>query len=90
MKNSLRSAIVTAIVFASSPVLAQSAGVFSYQSHANYCPVGLQPVSINGVVCCGTPDQGQTYQQALRHPVRQTVGAATAYQSCPAGAKGCD
>lgn len=30
--------------------------VWAYQgSKANYCPAGLQPVVVGGVVCCGTP-----------------------------------
>ncbi len=24
----------------------------------NYCPAGLQPVSVGGVICCGTPNAG--------------------------------
>lgn len=29
--------------------------VWAYPSAANYCPAGLQPVSVGGVICCGTP-----------------------------------
>ena len=29
--------------------------VWAYPSKANYCPAGLQPVVVGGVVCCGTP-----------------------------------
>lgn len=30
--------------------------VWAYQNaNANYCPAGLQPVVVGGVVCCGTP-----------------------------------
>ena len=42
--------------------------VYAYGGVANYCPAGLQPVTINGVICCGTPNQGITYQQAKSHP----------------------
>lgn len=28
--------------------------VYAYPT-ANYCPAGLQPVMIGGVICCGTP-----------------------------------
>ncbi|MBT55674.1 MAG: hypothetical protein CMF72_20030 [Mameliella sp.] len=28
---------------------------------ANYCPAGLQPVLVGGVVCCGTPNAGVYY-----------------------------
>ena len=42
--------------------------VYPYSTHQNFCPHGLQPVSINGVICCGTPNQHVSYQKALRHP----------------------
>ncbi|MEM8628068.1 MAG: hypothetical protein AAGF32_09045 [Pseudomonadota bacterium] len=29
--------------------------VWAYPAKANYCPAGLQPVMIGGVVCCGSP-----------------------------------
>lgn len=31
--------------------------IWAYPAKANYCPNGLQPVVIGGVVCCGTPNQ---------------------------------
>ncbi len=31
---------------------------------ANYCPAGLQPVLMGGVVCCGTPNAGPYYNRA--------------------------
>ena len=45
--------------------------VFAYPAHENYCPAGLQPVTINGVVCCGQPNVPLTYTQALTHPVQK-------------------
>ena len=50
--------------------VAASAGdrVYRYDSAANYCPAGLQPVTISGVICCGKPNAG-SYQQAMMHPV---------------------
>lgn len=32
--------------------------VHSYKSGANYCPAGLEPVMVGGVICCGTPNAG--------------------------------
>ncbi len=29
--------------------------VWAYPSQVNYCPAGLQPVRIGGVICCGQP-----------------------------------
>lgn len=31
------------------------AAVWAYPTSANYCPAGLQPVTIGGVICCGKP-----------------------------------
>ncbi|MEX0285620.1 MAG: hypothetical protein AB3N23_13510 [Paracoccaceae bacterium] len=58
--------------------------VYPYASSANYCPAGLQPVSINGTVCCGTPNTNMTYQQATAAPRRRAHS-----RSCPIGVKGC-
>ena len=35
----------------------------------NYCPMGLQPVVVNGVICCGTPNSNMSYQQMMAHPM---------------------
>lgn len=35
----------------------------------NYCPIGLQPVVVNGVICCGQPTSNVSYQQMMRHPM---------------------
>lgn len=29
--------------------------VWAYPSKQNYCPAGLQPVVVGGVICCGVP-----------------------------------
>jgi hypothetical protein len=70
------------------------AKVYPYASHANYCPAGLQPVTIAGVICCGTPNQHMSYQQVMAHPVRKTHKVRyhkprTATYSCEVGEKGC-
>lgn len=40
--------------------------IYAYPTHANYCPAGLQPVMLGGVICCGTPTHhGNPYA----HPV---------------------
>jgi hypothetical protein len=46
------------------PAMAQEAKVYAYTGVGNYCPAGLQPVTLNGVICCGTPNAG-SYQQAM-------------------------
>jgi len=45
----------------------KEAKIYAYHGAGNYCPAGLQPVTINGAICCGTPNAG-SYQQAMMHP----------------------
>ena len=62
--------------------------VYPYDHAENYCPSGLQPVTINGVICCGVPTETISYQAAKAHPVARTKRYERR-QSCPAGVKGC-
>ncbi|MEQ6247386.1 hypothetical protein ABMC89_00700 [Sulfitobacter sp. HNIBRBA3233] len=79
------------------PVAASAeAKVFAYGHAANYCPAGLQPVTIDGTICCGTPNQSMTYQQAMAHPAPRKSHAQTIHRRahvsqshCPVGTKGC-
>jgi hypothetical protein len=90
-KTSLFPALALALL--AGPALAEAPKVYAYQSHANYCPSGLQPVSLNGVICCGKPTADQTYQQAKTHPVTyktRRTRSARAHLECPVGAKGCN
>lgn len=65
--------------------------VYAYHSQHNFCPAGLQPVTIDGTICCGTPNQGISYQQALAHPVKKRIRHVRKVRqsSCPVGTKGC-
>lgn len=60
--------------------------IYAYNGSTNYCPAGFQPISISGVICCGQPNQAQSYQsmftQASSSPRRSRV-------VCPVGEKGC-
>jgi hypothetical protein len=49
---------------------AADAKLFPYPA-ANYCPSGLQPIQMGGVICCGVPNQAGTYSDYMRHPVAQ-------------------
>lgn len=74
-------------------VLAQEATgprIYAYHT-ANYCPTGLQPVTINGTTCCGVPNQTMSYKHALAHPVakKRHVHRVAKRSSCPVGTKGC-
>lgn len=75
--------------------VAAEAKIYPYHG-ANYCPAGLQPITISGVICCGTPNQHMSYQQAMAHPVakkkhRHVVKrhVRSARPTCQPGTKGC-
>jgi len=70
--------------------------VYPYASSANYCPAGLQPVTTNGIICCGKPTANQSYQAAMRHPVTKVRKVRHVVKTiqrarivCPVGEKGC-
>lgn len=72
---------------------AADAKIYPYHASANYCPAGLQPITISGVICCGTPNQHISYQQALAHPVKKRHKVRhvrrSARPDCQPGTKGC-
>ena len=79
-------------------VLGSAAGagevkIYPYGSSENYCPNGLQPIAINGVICCGNPNVSQSYQQVMAHPAPKKkvrrVYKTRAADTCPEGVKGC-
>jgi len=98
-------AIIAAVgLMGSLPQAAQAeVKIYPYASSQNYCPAGLQPVSINGVICCGTPNTHTSYQSAMSHPavhkkprrvthkVQRTVRhkPRPARAHCAIGTKGC-
>ncbi|WP_323784920.1 hypothetical protein [Thalassovita sp.] len=63
--------------------------IYPYQSTANYCPSGLQPVQINGVICCGTPNQSVSYQSMMRETSTRRGTYRASRAICPEGEKGC-
>ncbi|MBO6774444.1 MAG: hypothetical protein JJ897_02860 [Marinibacterium sp.] len=68
------------------PVLAAGTDpvvVYPYANIVNYCPAGLQPVTVDGTVICGTPTTIVTYQQAA------TAVGGYGPAKCRAGTKGC-
>lgn len=84
------SAVILAAALAG-PALADGPKTYAFQADANYCPKGLQPVTMNGVICCGQPSQSQSYQQVMRHPVAKTYSAKRLRRAdiCAEGVKGC-
>ncbi|WP_299373319.1 hypothetical protein [uncultured Tateyamaria sp.] len=87
---------VAAAVTALGAVSAMAGGgpkVYAYHSSHNFCPAGLQPVTMDGTICCGRPNQSMSYQQALAHPVvkkkRVKKVRHVRRSNCPVGTKGC-
>jgi hypothetical protein len=54
-----------------------------YGASANHCPTGLWPVTVGGVISCGTPNTAENYSD--RAPYRRGYGG----YDCPVGVKGC-
>jgi hypothetical protein len=85
--RSLISAVFGAALLGAAPALAWSDGpmgqpatneiaVWAYPSAHNFCPAGLQPVTIGGVVCCGQP----THYGYSSHPApARRAGTYVAY-----------
>ena len=84
----LFAAATAATLLGALPAAADAPKIFPYESKHNYCPAGLQPVTISGVICCGTPNQSVSYQSMMRHPTGVKKASTQGYQ-CPEGVKGC-
>lgn len=73
--------------------MAQAGELYPYPTQENYCPAGLQPVTMGGVVCCGKPTTNVTYSQMMQHPApkKRKVHKAqySARADCQVGTKGC-
>ncbi|MGK7755599.1 MULTISPECIES: hypothetical protein [unclassified Roseovarius] len=68
------------------------AKIYPYHSKENYCPYGLQPITISGVISCGSPNQSQSYKQVMQHPTpkkRLHVYKPRRSSNCAEGEKGC-
>ena len=76
-------------LWAAAPALANEPKIYPYASTANYCPAGLQPVTISGVICCGTPNQSVSYQSMMHHAGGSKKRVAAQSYQCPEGVKGC-
>jgi len=93
--NAMALATVAGLMALAPQAVTAEVKIYPYASHENHCPAGLCPVSINGVICCGTPNTHTTYQAAMSHPVakkkhhRAVHGTHRVSQSCRVGTKGC-
>ena len=66
--------------------------IYAYNSSSNFCPAGLQPVTTNGEICCGRPNQSMSYQQVMAQPATKKKKRAryvARKAECPVGTKGC-
>ncbi|WP_375175209.1 hypothetical protein [Pseudooceanicola sp.] len=72
-------------LFAMAAPAAADAKLFPYPASANYCPQGLQPVQMGGVICCGVPNQSVTYSQYQAHPTRRVYRAPYDGSKSPQG-----
>ncbi len=66
--------------------------VYPVKTSHNFCPAGLQPVTSDGTICCGTPNQNISYHAMMSHPVKKKKlhrVKATSSFDCPIGEKGC-
>jgi len=69
------------------------AKVYPFHSKENFCPAGLMPVTIDGTICCGTPNQTMSYQSVKAHGAakkRRAHRVKAAAADCPIGQKGCN
>jgi hypothetical protein len=70
------------------PAMADGPRLYPVPTNANYCPAGLQPITINGAICCGQPNTNVTWYEMKRHPVYRAATYTRSYD-CPVGSKGC-
>lgn len=87
----LTAIVAAALATAALPALAAPGDgprLYPVPSAANYCPAGLQPITIDGSICCGQPNTHVTWYEMKRHPVRRA--RYTPADACPEGQKGCD
>ena len=83
-------ATLTALSVAAVPAAADSMKYYPYHGK-NFCPAGLQPISMGGVICRGTPNTHVTYRQMMRlpGPVHHTPASHDKGKVCVEGEKGC-
>jgi hypothetical protein len=75
----------------SAGIAAAEPKIYPVHTAHNFCPAGLQPVTMDGTICCGKPNQGHSYQAAMSHPVKKKKRVRhVAAADCPIGQKGCN
>lgn len=74
--------------FTALPAAADGPRLYPVPTNANFCPPGLQPITIDGSICCGRPNTNVTWYYMKKHPVQRAVYTPRR-SSCPEGTKGC-
>lgn len=69
------------------PAGAEGVKLYPYATSVNYCPSGLQPVVLNGLISCGQPNASMSYQQVKGHAAPRASYVRRG--SCREGRKGC-
>jgi hypothetical protein len=62
--------------------------LYPVESVDNFCPAGLRPVTHNGEVYCGIPNQEMTYNAVMSQRIKRT--SSQAKMACGDGAESCD
>ncbi len=64
--------------------------IYPVHTKANFCPHGLQPVTVSGAISCGTPTTATSYRHMMMHPTtHRKRRSAVPYGDCPPEVKGC-
>lgn len=97
--NTLATAAALALITAlpQAAMAGNEVTIYPFAASHNFCPAGLQPVTISGTVCCGTPTTNVSYQHMKAHPVARKTHRVThkvqrvqhSSRDCPIGTKGC-
>lgn len=89
-KFAMISAACLAAVGLAGAAQAEGPKVYAYSGVPNLCPNNTQPITINGIICCGTPNQTMTYQQVKGGwAPRASTQSRGKRMVCPEGEKGC-
>ena len=85
---------MTLVLSATAEANSGGAPLYAFPSKENYCPTGLQPVIMGGVICCGTPNRSESYHSMMSHPVQHKRAHHRVRHhrtaDCPIGQKGCN
>ncbi|MCR8827982.1 hypothetical protein [Pseudosulfitobacter koreensis] len=88
MKSIITASLALTLGTALPAMAADTPQVYAYPSAQNYCLAGLQPVTIEGDISCGTPTVAVPYTTVMTHVVIRPKTHKSSYD-CQIGTKGC-